>query len=97
MLNWQARQESSSVSPPAKFPAYIECYVEIAPTLVPLELAWRVGAVLESVGRSPFAHSACALIVHPMSLHATHTFPSVEVMSRCAVAPVISRIRHSAS
>ncbi|KAJ1789720.1 hypothetical protein LPJ59_005291, partial [Coemansia sp. RSA 2399] len=57
MPNRQARRESSSVSPPAEFPAYVERYVEIAQALVPLEPEWRVGAVLESVGCRPFAHS----------------------------------------
>ena len=83
--------------PLAEFPAYVERYVEIAPTLVPLELAWRVGAVLESVGRRPFAHSVGIAIVCPSSLHVAHTFPSVEAMSRYAIAPIIPWIRRNAS
>ncbi|KAJ1800629.1 hypothetical protein LPJ59_000937, partial [Coemansia sp. RSA 2399] len=92
-----ARRESSSVSPLAEVPTCVERYVEIAQALVPLELAWRVGAVLESVGRRPFVHSVGVAIVHPTPLHVVHTFPSVEVMSRYAIAPVIPRIRRNAS
>ena len=58
-----ARRESSSVPPLAEFPAYVERYIKIAQALVPLELAWRVGAVFVSVGRRPFAHSIGVVIV----------------------------------